>query len=95
MPRLLVTAEDVDVGKPAPDGVLLAAERLGCPALDCLVFEDAAAGIAAAEAAGATLVVITATHTHPLETRHPGVAAYDGLAGRMSPAGRLELLKLA
>lgn len=76
LPAVLVTAEDVERGKPAPDGFLLAAERLGHPIEDCLVFEDAPAGIAAAEAAGASLVVITATHSHPLETRHPGISGY-------------------
>ncbi|MDQ2803194.1 MAG: HAD-IA family hydrolase, partial [Pseudomonadota bacterium] len=91
VPPLLIAAEDVQNGKPAPDCFLLAAERLGYPAGECLVFEDAAAGIAAAEAAGATVVVITATHRHPLETRHPGVAGYDGLTGRLSPEGSLEL----
>ena len=62
-PPLMVAAEDVERGKPAPDCFLLAAERLGASATDCLVFEDAAAGIQAAERAGATVVVITATHT--------------------------------
>lgn len=76
LPAVLVTAEDVERGKPAPDCFLLAARRLGHPIEDCLVFEDAPAGIAAAEAAGAKVVVITATHSHPLETRHPGVSSY-------------------
>ena len=51
LPAVIVTAEDVKRGKPAPDGFLLAAKRLGFPISDCLVFEDAPAGIAAAEAA--------------------------------------------
>ena len=58
---MMITAEDVEYGKPAPDCFLLAAERLGHPAGECLVFEDAASGITAAEAAGAAVVVITAT----------------------------------
>ena len=76
LPAVLVTAEDVERGKPAPDCFLLAAQRLGHPIEDCLVFEDAPAGIAAAEAAGASIVVITATHSPPLETPHPGVTGY-------------------
>lgn len=79
LPAVLVTAEDVERGKPAPDCFLLAAERLGHRIEDCLVFEDAPAGIAAAEAAGAKVVVITATHTHVLETPHPGVTGYGPL----------------
>ena len=90
-PPLMVTAEDIEHGKPAPDCFLLAAERLGCPAGECLVFEDAPAGIAAAEAAGAAVLVITATHTHPIATRHPTAAGFDGLRARMGPTGLLLL----
>ena len=49
-PTVVVTAEDVIRGKPYPDGFRLAAEKLGCDARDCLIFEDAPAGIQAAEA---------------------------------------------
>src|SRR5215207_4477121 len=45
LPAILVAAEDVSRGKPAPDCFRLAAERLGVDARDCLVFEDAPAGI--------------------------------------------------
>jgi len=48
----LVCAEDYKRGKPAPDGFLLAAERLAVPPSDCLVFEDTELGIEAATAAG-------------------------------------------
>ena len=87
IPAVLVTAEDVERGKPAPDCFRLAAQRLGHPIEDCLVFEDAPAGIAAGEAAGARVVVITATHSHPLETPHPGISSY-GLLKR-TPEGAL------
>lgn len=87
LPAVLVTAEDVERGKPAPDCFLLAAQRLGHPIEACLVFEDAPAGIAAAEAAGASIVVITATHSHPLETPHPGVSSYGPL--KVTPEGAL------
>ncbi len=81
-PPLLVGAEDVTCGKPAPDCFLLAADRLGVRAADCVVFEDAPAGIAAAEAAGAGVVVITATHAHPqaLAAHHGAVRDYAALA---------------
>lgn len=77
LPPLLISAEDAVNGKPAPDCFLLAAERLGVAATDCLVFEDAPAGIAAGEAAGCDVVVVTATHGHPIDTVH---AAIDGYA---------------
>jgi sugar-phosphatase len=79
IPAVLITAEDVTRGKPAPDGYRLAAERLGVAAEACLVFEDAPAGLLAGEAAGADVVVITATHRHGLETTHATLAGYDGV----------------
>ncbi|TPI31253.1 HAD-IA family hydrolase [Mesorhizobium sp. B3-2-1] len=77
VPAVLVAAEDVSRGKPAPDCFQLGARRLGFDARDCLVFEDAPAGIAAAEAAGASVMVINATHQHPLATQHAAIAGYD------------------
>ncbi len=56
LPEVLVTAEDVEAGKPAPDPYLTAATRLGVDPADCVVFEDTEAGIAAGGAAGATVV---------------------------------------
>lgn len=48
----VVTPEDVEHGKPAPDMFLLAAKRMGVAPEKCLVFEDAEPGMRAAEAAG-------------------------------------------
>ncbi|RRH94673.1 HAD family hydrolase [Mesorhizobium tamadayense] len=79
VPAMMVSAEDVTRGKPAPDCFLLAAERLGVEARDCLVFEDAPAGIAAGEASGASVMVISATHVHPVVTQHASIATYDGI----------------
>ena len=83
VPAVLVTAEDVEHGKPAPDCFLLAAERLGQRVEDCLVFEDAPAGIQAAEAAGAAVAVVTVTHRHVLETRHPTITGYGELTAEL------------
>ena len=57
IPPQLVTAADVQRGKPHPDPYLLGAERLGFAPEDCVVFEDAAAGATAAAAAGVGLIV--------------------------------------
>ncbi len=65
VPAVLVCAEDVARGKPSPDAYLLAARRLGVAPADCLVFEDAPAGIEAARAAG--MAVVGLTTTHPVE----------------------------
>ena len=67
VPRVVVTADDVERGKPHPDPFLLAAERLGVDAAQCLVVEDAPGGLTAARAAGcATLAVTTTTPRHEL-----------------------------
>ncbi|MEV3806810.1 HAD-IA family hydrolase [Aeromonas dhakensis] len=58
LPTLLVGAEDVEHGKPDPEPYLLAAERLGLAAADCLVFEDAPAGISSALRAGCRVVQV-------------------------------------
>jgi beta-phosphoglucomutase family hydrolase len=50
--KVIITPEDVAQGKPAPDMFLLAAQRMGVPPGQCLVFEDAEPGMRAAEAAG-------------------------------------------
>ncbi len=94
IPAVLVCAEDVARGKPAPDCYLAAAKALGVPVSQCLVWEDAAAGIAAAEAAGATVIVVGATHQRPLETVHPVVADYLRLGVQTERGGRLTLLDL-
>ncbi|KQU76196.1 glycerol-3-phosphatase [Aminobacter sp. DSM 101952] len=94
VPRTMVTGEDVANGKPAPDCFLLGAERLGHKAEDCLVFEDAPAGIRAAEAAGAQVLVITATHNHAGGTPHPSISGYGALTPRLDSASRLTLATL-
>ena len=53
---LLVGAEDYKHGKPNPEPFLMAAAHLNVAPADCLVFEDADAGIAAAKAAGMAFV---------------------------------------
>jgi mannitol-1-/sugar-/sorbitol-6-phosphatase len=61
-PALVVTASDVERGKPHPDPFLRAAQRLSVDPADCLVVEDAPGGLTAARAAGcATLAVTTTT----------------------------------
>lgn len=56
-PPVVVTADDVPVGKPDPACYLLAASRLGVAPERCIVVEDVAAGLQAGRAAGARVVV--------------------------------------
>lgn len=57
---VIVTPEDVERGKPAPDLFLLAAERMGVPPSECVVFEDGEMGFEAARRAGMALVRVSA-----------------------------------
>ncbi|MWV51085.1 HAD-IA family hydrolase [Rathayibacter sp. VKM Ac-2803] len=75
-PDTVVTADDVANGKPAPDGYLLAAERLGAAPADAIVFEDAEAGIRAGLAAGMRVVVVGA-HESATTAGLPRIAHYS------------------
>lgn len=63
VPEVLVTAEDVEHGKPDPAGFVLAARRLKVDSADCFVVEDAPSGIAAGRAAGARVLGVATTHS--------------------------------
>jgi sugar-phosphatase len=56
LPPVRITAESVSASKPDPEGFLKGAAELGFAPADCLVFEDAEVGIAAAKAAGMRVV---------------------------------------
>jgi len=58
---LVLSQDDVTRGKPDPQPYLLAAERLGLPPEELLVFEDTDVGVASAKAAGARVVGLTRT----------------------------------
>lgn len=90
-PAVMITAEDVERGKPDPAGYLKAAATLGFDVADCLVFEDAEAGIKAGEAAGADVVIVTATHSHPIATSHPTLGNYGEAGLEIETDGRLRL----
>ena len=62
VPPVLVCGEDVTRGKPSPDAFLLAARSLGLPPEQCLVVEDAPAGVQAARAAEMGVIALTTTH---------------------------------
>lgn len=94
VPRVLVGADDVARGKPAPDGYLRAADALGVPPGRCVVLEDTPVGAEAGHAAGAIVI--------GLRTTFPAVDGCDFLVtdlravrvaagGRGSPAIRLFL----
>ncbi len=85
-PAALVTVDDIENGKPAPDPFLRAAELLGKDPRRCLVVEDAPAGISGARAAGATVLAVQTTHApddlgeadHLTAGLHTISATFDG-----------------
>jgi sugar-phosphatase len=61
IPESLITANDIQLGKPHPEPYQKAAARLGYPASECVVIEDAPAGIQAGKAAGARVIAVPTT----------------------------------
>ena len=60
--KAIVSADDVILSKPNPETFLKAAELLGVPPADCLVFEDVPKGAETAANAGMQALIITTTH---------------------------------
>jgi mannitol-1-/sugar-/sorbitol-6-phosphatase len=79
VPDTLVSGEDVG------DRWLLGAKRLGFEAADCIVFEDAAAGVESAMAAGAGIVVIASNQAHQHVSGGLTVSDYDQLELTVGP----------
>jgi sugar-phosphatase len=76
LPNVVVTAEDVDRGKPHPDPYLRGAELLGVAPKDAVVFEDAEAGIESALAAGMRCIIVGSV-TGPITEGLPRIADYS------------------
>ena len=71
----LFSAYDINAWKPAPDLFLFAAKTMGVAPENCVVVEDSPPGIAAAEAAGMTVIAY-----RPTDTPGPGVVTIDAMA---------------
>ncbi|GGY54953.1 hydrolase [Streptomyces xanthochromogenes] len=80
---LVVSAEEVERGKPEPDVFLEAARRLGAAPADCVVLEDAPPGAAAAHAAGMRCIAV------PYLPQSSGDPAF-ATAGLLFPGGQRE-----
>jgi sugar-phosphatase len=63
VPKVMITADDVASGKPHPAPYLKGAELLGMNPAECLVIEDAPAGIQSAHAAGMKVIGLASTYT--------------------------------
>ena len=77
---MLVTAEQVEAGKPNPAGYLRAAALLGVDPVRCLVLEDAPAGVDAGLSAGMTVIaVLTTNNESALRNAHRRVRDLQAL----------------
>ncbi len=81
-------AEDVPRSKPAPDGYLMACERLGLAPRHVLVVEDSAAGVAAGRAAGCVVVAVRAGNFagHDQSAAHRVIDSLDDLTLELAAA---------
>ena len=78
VPRVMVCAEDVAHGKPDPEGYLAAAARCGAPPAECVVIDDALAGLEAARGAGMRAIAVASKH--PLDARSKAAVIVKNLA---------------
>jgi len=60
--QAIVSGREVNEGKPSPQGFLLAAQKLGVEPKNCIVIEDAIAGVTAAKRAGMRCLAVANTH---------------------------------
>lgn len=86
VPARLVTADDVEQGKPNPAPYLAGAALLGLSPEDCVVFEDAESGATAGRAAGCTVIATTFSHeADSLGAAHYLIEDVTGVAVRSLP----------
>jgi mannitol-1-/sugar-/sorbitol-6-phosphatase len=89
LPEVLVCGDEIEHGKPDPEGYLAAAARLGADPADCLVVEDSRAGIGAGRSAGMLVVGITTNHTaEQIPGAHAYVADLSELGAAVAAVGR-------
>jgi len=87
VPAVLVCGDEIEHGKPDPEGYLRAAAELGVEPADCLVLEDVPAGVAAGAAAGALVVAVETTY--PAEALAAAAATVPDLRGLGDVLARL------
>jgi mannitol-1-/sugar-/sorbitol-6-phosphatase len=94
LPRILVCGDDVRRGKPAPDGYLHAASELGADPSACLVIEDSALGVAAAQAAGMRVIAVSTAGTQASVRPEPPPDATVTSLLQIQPTARISDLRI-
>jgi mannitol-1-/sugar-/sorbitol-6-phosphatase len=91
-PAAFVTADEVSQGKPHPEPYLKGAELLRVPARECVVFEDAPAGLESAQAAGMAAIALSTTYPAAALARADAVVSdFSRVRVLSDGAGRLEI----
>ncbi|MBW9430952.1 sugar phosphatase [Atlantibacter hermannii] len=93
-PKVFVTAERVARGKPEPDAYLLGAQLLGLAPEECVVVEDAPAGILSGLAAGSDVIAVNAPSSTPrLDEVDLQLATLTELTVEKQPDGAIRYAK--
>jgi sugar-phosphatase len=96
LPKHMITSTDVQRGKPGPEPYIKAAKILGFAPVDCVVVEDAPAGIRAGKAAGARVLALRTTAPDAELTESGATWIIDNLASvRLDPAATTQQLVLS
>ncbi|UXN57478.1 HAD-IA family hydrolase [Phyllobacterium zundukense] len=91
IPEVLISAEMVEAGKPSPEGYLKAASALGISAAECVIFEDAMAGIQAGINAHAVVIAVTSIPTGVFIKHQPRINNFNEITCTVLEDGGLEL----
>jgi mannitol-1-/sugar-/sorbitol-6-phosphatase len=94
IPRTMVTSSDVRIGKPDPEPYLKAAAALSILPVNCIVFEDAPAGVRSGKAAGSRVIAFLTTMTRTeIESANPDfiVRNCEDVESRMDGNADMEL----
>ncbi len=89
IPKVLVTADDVQNGKPHPEPYLKGAQLLAVAPEECLVIEDAPAGIQSAHTSGMDVIAVSTTYpVGALSAADAIVNDLSGIRARLAKDGR-------
>ena len=96
MPDVFVTAEQVKRGKPEPDPYLLGAKLLGLPPQECVVVEDAGAGVLSGLAANCHVIAVNVPADSPrLDEADLVLTSLDEVSVAKQPDGNVVVRRKA
>jgi sugar-phosphatase len=93
VPAKMITADDVNRGKPDPEPYLAGAAALGAEPKDCLVFEDAPSGIRSAKSGGMVAIALTTTYqSAELSEADFMIPSLEAVRVTIAPSGELNVV---